>query len=122
VTARIVRSRRYVPQSAHGIAFSARACLCVTHPYLSSWRSGKLRLSAPVDEIRVRASRTLHSPDEVFLCRVVDVLASGAGETADLEDCYQLDVVRVPIVDLRARRLRVVTPARGETATGFTRP
>jgi hypothetical protein len=60
--------------------------------------------------------------DEVFLFRVVDVLASGAGETADLEDCYQLDVVRVPIADLRARRLRVVTPARGETATGFTRP
>jgi hypothetical protein len=33
------------------------------------------------------------------------------GEMADLEDCYWLDVVRVPVSDMRARRLRVVTPA-----------
>lgn len=52
--------------------------------------------------------------DDVFLYRVVDVLMTGAGEMAELEDCYGLDVVCVPVSSLRARRLRVVTP------TGFT--
>ena len=49
--------------------------------------------------------------DEVFLYRVYEVLMTGAGEMVDLEDCYWLDVVRVPVHELRARRLRVVTPA-----------
>ena len=49
--------------------------------------------------------------DEVFLYRVVDVLATGVGEMAELEDCYRLDIVRAPISDVLARRLRVVTPA-----------
>jgi hypothetical protein len=48
--------------------------------------------------------------DEVFLFRVVDLQLTGAGAAAELEDCYGLDVVRVPLNDLRARRLRVVTP------------
>jgi hypothetical protein len=49
--------------------------------------------------------------DEVFLYRVVDVLVTGAGEMVDLEDCYWLDVVRVPVAEVRASRLRVVTPS-----------
>jgi hypothetical protein len=49
--------------------------------------------------------------DEVFLYRVIGLVASGAGEMVELEDCYWLDVVRVPVRDVRARRLRVVTPA-----------
>jgi hypothetical protein len=49
--------------------------------------------------------------DEVFLYRVVGLAASGLAETVELEDCYRLDVVQVPVRDLRARRLRVVTPA-----------
>jgi hypothetical protein len=49
--------------------------------------------------------------DEVFLYRVVGLLASGANEIVKVEDCYWLDVVRVPVRELRARRLRVVTPA-----------
>jgi hypothetical protein len=49
--------------------------------------------------------------DGVFLFRVVGVVASGADEMVALEDCYWLDVVHVPLSDLRARRLRVVTPA-----------
>ena len=61
------------------------------------------------------ASRTgrvgIYLTDEVFLYRVVDVLVTGEGEMADLEDCYWLDVVRVPISDVVGRRLRVVTPA-----------
>jgi hypothetical protein len=52
----------------------------------------------------------MYLTDEVFLYRVVDVLATGAGEMAELEDCYWLDIVRVPVSDVFARRLRVVTP------------
>ena len=48
--------------------------------------------------------------DEVFLFRVVDLQVTRAGATAELEDCYGLDVVWVALSDLRARRLRVVTP------------
>jgi hypothetical protein len=48
--------------------------------------------------------------DEVFLYRVYDVLVTAAGEMVEVEDCYRLDVVRVPVNELRARRLRVVTP------------
>jgi hypothetical protein len=48
--------------------------------------------------------------DGVFLFRVVGVVASGADKMVALEDCYWLDVVDVPLSDLRARRLRVVTP------------
>lgn len=47
--------------------------------------------------------------DEVFLYRVADA----AGELVDIEDCILLDVVRVPLAAVQARRLRVVTPARG---------
>ena len=52
----------------------------------------------------------MYLTDEVFLYRVVDVLATRAGEMAELEDCYWLDIVRVPVSDVLARRLRVVTP------------
>lgn len=52
----------------------------------------------------------LYLTDEVFLYRVVDLQVTAAGAMAELEDCYGLDVVRVTVSDLRARRLRVVTP------------
>ena len=48
--------------------------------------------------------------NEVFLYRVVGLVASQAGEMVEVEDCYGLDVVRVPVASLRARQLRVVTP------------
>ena len=48
--------------------------------------------------------------DEVFLYRVTGSVARGAEAVIELEDCYSLDVVAVPMSDLRARRLRVVTP------------
>jgi hypothetical protein len=47
----------------------------------------------------------------VFLYRVVVRARSDADEVLELEDCYRLDVVRVPVSALRARGLRVVTPA-----------
>lgn len=48
--------------------------------------------------------------DEVFLYRVVRLVAVGRDRMVELEDCYRLDVVRVPLRDLR-RQLRLVTPA-----------
>jgi hypothetical protein len=48
--------------------------------------------------------------DEVFLYRVVGTVAGGDREMVELEDAYWLDVVCVPLRDLRARRLRLVTP------------
>jgi hypothetical protein len=55
----------------------------------------------------------LHVPgvyltDEVFLYRVVRSVASGVEHVVELEDCYGLDVVRVPASALQARGLRVV--------------
>jgi hypothetical protein len=59
----------------------------------------------PVDHVGV------YLTDEVFLYRVCDVLVTGAGDRVDIEDCYWLDVVRVPARDVAKRRLRVVTAA-----------
>ena len=56
---------------------------------------------------------SLYLTDEVFLYRVVGIAASGMGEMVELEDCYSLNVVSVPIGDVRARRLRVVSAATG---------
>ena len=56
--------------------------------------------------------------DEVFLYRVVGPIADDRGEMVELEDCYGLDVVRVPADHLRARRLRAVTPAAGSGKSG----
>jgi len=53
--------------------------------------------------------------DEVFLYRVVGPAATSVEEIVELEDCYGLDVVRVPLRDLRPRRLRPVTPVPPET-------
>ena len=52
----------------------------------------------------------MYLTDEVFLYRVVGVLKRGTDEIVEIEDCYRLDVVRVPTTEVRARRLRVVTP------------
>ena len=49
--------------------------------------------------------------DEVFLYRVAGFVATDATEMLKLEDCYWLDVVEVPVADVRARALRLVTPA-----------
>jgi hypothetical protein len=47
----------------------------------------------------------MYLTDGVFLYRVVDVVATDSGELADIEDCYWLDVVRVPMYEVIARRL-----------------
>ncbi len=67
---------------------------------------------APAGAISGQTARAgAYLTDEVFLYRVVGPVASVVDELVELEDCYSLDVVRVPLKDLRARRLRVVTPA-----------
>jgi hypothetical protein len=57
----------------------------------------------------------IYLTNEVFLYQVVGHVASCADEMFDLEDCYGLDVVRVPGKELHARRFRVVTPERPVT-------
>ena len=54
---------------------------------------------------------SLYVTNEAFLYRIVGVTSDGAGELVEVEDCYSLDVVLVPIERFRARRLRVVTPS-----------
>jgi len=49
--------------------------------------------------------------DGVFLYRVAGVVRGASGEMIELEDCFFLDVVEVPLADVRARRLRVVVPS-----------
>jgi hypothetical protein len=56
----------------------------------------------------------MYLTDEVFLYRVVGLGASETGEMVELEDCYRLDVVSVPVRELHARGLRAVTPTRSE--------
>ncbi len=55
--------------------------------------------------------RSLYLTDGVSLYRFLGSAAGGMGEMVELEDCLSLAVTVVPIGDLRARRLRVVTPA-----------
>jgi len=67
--------------------------------------------SRPAGAGHVRIDReAMYVTDEVFLYRVVGVLASEGDALAELEDCYGLDVVSAPISELRARRVRVVIP------------
>ncbi|MBV8218691.1 MAG: hypothetical protein JO325_09510 [Solirubrobacterales bacterium] len=51
----------------------------------------------------------LYLTNDVFLYRVVRIVASDVGAMVEVEDCYALDVVRVPIHDFHASRLRIVT-------------
>jgi hypothetical protein len=53
----------------------------------------------------------VYMTDEVFLYRLAGIGQYGSAEFVELEDCYRLDVVQVPISDLRARALRIVTPS-----------
>ena len=43
--------------------------------------------------------------------RTVGVFLSRAGEMVELEDCYELGVVRASVADVRARQRRAVTPS-----------
>ena len=54
--------------------------------------------------------RLMYLTDGVFLFRVARLVVNEMEVTVELEDCYGLDVVQVPLRELRARRLRLVTP------------
>ena len=65
----------------------------------------------PAGAVTGRVDRpVVYLTDEVFLYRVVG-LTGEACEVVEVEDCYRLDVVRVPAKELRACGLRLVTPA-----------
>ena len=59
-----------------------------------------------------RASRYL--TDGVNLYRFLGEIASGMGQMVGLENCWSLDVMLLPIGELRGRRLRAVIPAGAE--------
>jgi len=77
------------------------------------FRAGELRTTdSPMSAATVaeHCDAGVYLTNEIFLYRVVRSVASEADEIVDLEDCYSLDVVRVPASDLRAGRLRIVSP------------
>jgi len=56
------------------------------------------------------AAVDVYLTDEIFLYRIVGAVAGELSDIIELEDCYSLNVARVPLRALRERRLRVVTP------------
>jgi hypothetical protein len=66
----------------------------------------------------------LYVTDEAFLFRVVGLVDTDAGEMVELEDCFGLDVVQVPITEPRLLRMRVVMTAADASpgATKLERP
>ena len=69
---------------------------------------GSAPYAGPARETR---AGDVYVTDGVFLYRIVRVVAGAAADMVELEDCFLLDIVRIPLADLRARRLRVITPA-----------
>ena len=72
---------------------------------------GRARMDDPVPVGRRSEETGAYLTDGTFLYRVVGSIAGGADQVVEIEDCYALDVVQVPIGELRTRRLRVVTPS-----------
>jgi hypothetical protein len=68
--------------------------------------------SAPTAAVGQIEQAGAYLTDGVFLYRVVGLVTGVGAEMVELEDCFFLDVVVVPLADVRARRLRVVTPSR----------
>ncbi len=66
------------------------------------------RRAAPDENLGGASQRGAYLTDGVFLYRVVDPVAGRGEETVELEDCYDLGIVRVPVAELRRRNLRVV--------------
>lgn len=83
----------------------------------------KVRVPSVRQRIESQADAAgVYLTNEVFLYRIVGLAGSGADEVVELEDCYGLDIVTVAAMDLYARRLRVVTPARDLTPGGASQP
>ena len=81
-----------------------------------SMLSRTIRHLANADADRAReAGRYL--TDGVDLYRSLGAITSGMGEMVGLENCRSLDVVLLPIDELRARRMRAVSPADADQRT-----
>jgi hypothetical protein len=57
----------------------------------------------------------------IFLYRVAGLLADADDGLVELEDCYLLDVVHVPITELGQLCMRLVTPAGTDDGGGSVR-
>ena len=69
---------------------------------------------APIDAVAIaeHACRTGHYlTDGTNLYRSLGAIAAGLGHMVGLENCRSLDVMLVPIGEVRARGLRAVIPA-----------
>lgn len=86
-----------------------------TQPHRADRRTTQITAPANTASVGPEGAET-YLTNEVFLYRVIGIGASDAGEVVELEDCYLLDVARVPINELHARRLRVVAPAAAVTS------
>ena len=79
------------------------------------------RAPARIDAVAVAedAGRTgCYLTDGVNLYRSLGAIAAGMGQMVGLENCRSLDVVLLPIGELRTRGLRAVIPADDATAKG----
>ena len=70
----------------------------------------KAVIALPSTTDEAAEEQSFYLTDGVSLYRFLGAAAGGLGEMVELEDCLSLAVTVVPIGDLRARRLRVVTP------------
>jgi len=68
-----------------------------------------MRVSLTIEASRPVAA-AIYLTDGVFLYRVAGLEGAGPDGAVDVEDCYGLDIVKVSVADLRARRLRAVMP------------
>ncbi len=62
--------------------------------------------------------RSRYLTDGVDLYRCLGAVAGGMGQMVGLENCHSLDVLLLPIGELRARHLRAVIPTGGEPTGG----
>ncbi len=53
---------------------------------------------------------SLYLTDGLFLFRFVGSATCGSDEMVELEDCYSLRTIVVPLADLQHRNLRIVLP------------
>jgi hypothetical protein len=79
-----------------------------THDHIHDLLAGDGELAT--DAVSAAFDDGFYLTDESFLFRVIGVVDTDAGEMVELEDCWGLDIVRVPITAPRLLGLRVVLP------------
>ena len=74
-------------------------------------------MQTPAARRRVNVLLGMRAPDDgdvyltdgVFLFRIIGPICAGDDAVAQVEDCYSLNVIRIPVRELVARGLRPVT-------------